>query len=235
MVMTRVLWVAAVCAAILAGSARPVLAQDERKVGLVMAYPTSVGVIWQISKRVAIRPDINGSWAWSDSSESESIGISFPAISIDQSTRSHSFGVGFSALVTVAQWDRLRAYVVPRVSYSRSVSRGEITYSGLPVGLPSSLLQALFRPSTFETKSSGTSYSASFGVQHGLTGRFAIFGEIGAAYASADLTFPAASASLSLGPPDASFIFLPEDTQSQPAPRHHSLGLRSGVGLIFFF
>ena len=33
-------------------------AQQKGQTGLVMAYPTSVGFIWNVTDRVAIRPDI---------------------------------------------------------------------------------------------------------------------------------------------------------------------------------
>ena len=45
---------------IVRGWSWPALAQEE-KVGLTMGYPTAVGVLWQVSDLVAIRPEFT--WA----------------------------------------------------------------------------------------------------------------------------------------------------------------------------
>src|SRR5881394_3551642 len=33
-------------------------AQDEPKIGLTMGYPSAIGVLWQLTDRVAIRPEV---------------------------------------------------------------------------------------------------------------------------------------------------------------------------------
>jgi hypothetical protein len=41
-------------------------AQERGRVGLTVAHPASVGLIWHPSDRVAIRPDLNLSWTASE-------------------------------------------------------------------------------------------------------------------------------------------------------------------------
>ena len=93
-------------------SARPSSAQETGQVGLTMAFPASVGIIWQAADGLAIRPDFTFSASGSDS----------------LATSSTSVGVGVSALFYVRKWDNLRAYVSPRFGYQRS----SFTFSGSP-------------------------------------------------------------------------------------------------------
>jgi hypothetical protein len=85
-------------------SARPARAQEAGQVGLTMAGPAAVGIIWQATDRLAIRPD----FTFSHSSNS------VPASS------SSSVGIAVSALFYVRKWDDLRVYLSPRFGYQRS-------------------------------------------------------------------------------------------------------------------
>ena len=49
-------------------------AQDAGKVGLTMGYPSSVGVIWNVAGRVALRPEITLSRMSGDSSTNDLLG-----------------------------------------------------------------------------------------------------------------------------------------------------------------
>jgi hypothetical protein len=93
-------------------SARPSSAQETGAVGLTMSFPAAVGIIWQATDALAIRPDFTFSDSGSDS----------------LTTSSRSTGVGVSALFYVRKWDSLRAYVSPRFGYQRS----SFTFSGSP-------------------------------------------------------------------------------------------------------
>jgi hypothetical protein len=103
------------------GWSRPALAQE--KVGLTMGYPTAVGLLWQVSDRVAVRPEF--SWA-QDSFESDS---TFSQASSD------STGVSFaiSALVSLRQWGAVRSYVAPRFETARTTT--ETTLETPPFGV----------------------------------------------------------------------------------------------------
>lgn len=82
-------------------SARPSNAQDVGHVGVTMAFPAAVGVIWQATDRLAIRPDFQFSQSAVGSLSSSQI----------------STAVGVSALFYVRKWDNLRAYLSPRFGY----------------------------------------------------------------------------------------------------------------------
>jgi hypothetical protein len=93
-------------------TARPSSAQETGRVGLTMAFPAAVGVIWHATDALAIRPDFTFS-------QSSSGGASLAA-------SSDSVGLGVSALFYVRKWDNLRAYLSPRFGYQWS----SFTYPG---------------------------------------------------------------------------------------------------------
>jgi hypothetical protein len=101
--------------------ARPSSAQGTPRVGLTMAVPGAVGLIWHATDALAIRPDLTFSQSASDSGAS-------------LTTSSTSVGVGVSALFYVRTWDNLRAYLSPRFGYKRS----SVTYAGSSPLSPSS-------------------------------------------------------------------------------------------------
>jgi hypothetical protein len=92
--------------------ARPSSAQETGRVGLTMAFPAAVGIIWHATDGLALRPDFTFS-------QSSSGGASLTASSA-------SVGLGVSALFYVRKWDNLRAYLSPRFGYQRS----SFTYPG---------------------------------------------------------------------------------------------------------
>jgi hypothetical protein len=100
------------CLLALIASARPSSAQETGAVGLTMSFPAAVGIIWQATDGLAIRPDFTFSNSGSDS----------------LTTSSTAVGVGVSALFYVRKWDSLRAYVSPRFGYQRS----SFMFSGSP-------------------------------------------------------------------------------------------------------
>jgi hypothetical protein len=83
-------------------AARLSSAQETGHVGLTMAFPAAVGVIWQTTDHLAIRPDFTFSHQEAGSA---------PVAS------SNTTGVGVSALFYVRKWDNLRAYLSPRFGY----------------------------------------------------------------------------------------------------------------------
>lgn len=92
-------------------SSLPARAQEAGQLGVTLAYPAAIGVIWHATERLAIRPD-----------------FSFSASTNDALANSNSVvNVGVSGLLYVRRWDDLRAYVSPRFGYERistSVSSG---------------------------------------------------------------------------------------------------------------
>ena len=100
-------------------TARPAGAQETGQVGLTMAFPAAVGVIWHATDGLAIRPDFTFSQSGSNSF----------------TTSSTSVGVGVSALFYVRKWDNLRAYLSPRFGYQRS----SFTSAGSSLSSPSTI------------------------------------------------------------------------------------------------
>jgi hypothetical protein len=141
-------------------------AQEKGQTGLTMGYPASLGVVWHLSDRAAIRPEISLS-----NSSSESQG-STPGV-IRSSIDTWAVGVGVSGLFYVRKWDNLNAYVSPRFTYSRGTTTAEI--GGLSTGPTESLTRAF-------------SVSGSFGTQYSLSRKFSVFGEVGVGFSDSEGT-----------------------------------------------
>lgn len=209
------LFVAAVCLLLL-GPAGIASAQDAPKVGLTVAFPAAVGLLWQVSERFAIRPDFSFSWTSTKSSNPGSLitspvgGILLGSPGSESVSDSQNASVGVSALFTVQRRDALRIYVAPRVHYSRSTATSTTTYTApFPTGVPPQLFQPMSRHSTND----GYSIAGLFGAQYVLTDRFGLFGEVGVGYSWSDSSLPGILSST----------------------RIRSGSIRSGVGVIVFF
>ena len=166
---------------------RTAAAQDTPLFGVTMGYPASVGVLWHVSDRLAVRPEFSFD-VFSSETENDS------PLAVDSSQDGHSVSVGLSALLYFARWDMTRAYVAPRYSYSRAKSSIDGPF-------------AITRDSNGHTHD----VSVSFGAQHTLGDRFAIYGELGLAYERAKTDILTSEL------------------------RAHSFGTRSGVGVVVYF
>jgi len=131
-------------------------AQDKGNAGISMGYPASIGFVYHVSDRLALRPEI--SFIRTTSDRDSTFG--------DISTKGLTFEIGISGLFYVRRWDKVRAYVSPGYSYR---------HSDVSVDSPD-LLD--FDTSTF----TGHRFSGSFGVQYSLHERFSVFGEAGLQY-----------------------------------------------------
>jgi hypothetical protein len=134
-------------------SSVPASAQERGNVGLVMAMPTDVGVIWHVTDKVAVRPEINFSFG---SSETEVLGLT-----TERTGRAYSFET--SVLFYVGTIDVLRTYVAPRVAWEWSSSSNDDIDA--------------------ESSSDGMEVSMSYGAEYAPVPRFSVFGEIGLEYA----------------------------------------------------
>jgi outer membrane protein with beta-barrel domain len=145
-----------VACVVLAGAARAD-AQDKGDTGLVIGFPTSIGLIWHASDRLAIRPEVSFGGAHTETTIDDAL-----STEADSTT----FSIGGSAIWYVRRWDNLRAYVVPRLVYSRSDGSSESQVSGIEL----------------ESSSRSFALSGAFGTQYSLHDRFSVFGEIGLAW-----------------------------------------------------
>jgi hypothetical protein len=132
-------------------------AQEAGKVGVTIAYPASIGLIWHATDKVAIRPAF--AFAHSDSEITN-------GTSENEST---TIALDLGVLFYLKKYDNVRTYISPRFVYSRSTSTST-PVSTVP-GLP-------------ELSSTGTSTGGAgvFGVQYTPGARFSVFGEVGMAY-----------------------------------------------------
>jgi hypothetical protein len=138
------------------------LAQSEPKVGLSMGVPTAISLIWRVNDRIALRPE----FGFSANSTTTTTTTTIPGISAPTSTATISgwtLAPAISALIGIAKWDAVRAYVTPRFVYSR-------------VSLSSQGTTAL--PAT----SSAFGVAGAIGAEYTLHRRFGVYGEAGLAF-----------------------------------------------------
>ena len=191
--------------------ASPALPQDSGRVGLVIGYPVSVGVIWQITDRIAVRPDIE----FGGGSSKFDIGLGGGTSTTD----SWHVGIGVSALLYMGKWEGLRAYVSPRASYTHSSTTIESSAISITFPIPTPIT---IRSTTMTT---GTSQwvSGSFGAQYSLHRKFSAFGEVGFGYRHGTSKSRTSSSIASVPPP------------SDARPTTNSWGTTAGAGFIFHF
>jgi opacity protein-like surface antigen len=138
------------------------LAQQKGDAGVTMGYPGAIGVIYHVTDRFAIRPEITFAIS---SGKSES---PFSTSEGDTST----VGIGVSGIFYLKQADKLRTYVSPRYTYSHSEST-----------TTSSILSPILDDEESTATNNAHTLTGTFGVQYALHERFNIFGEVGAGFA----------------------------------------------------
>jgi hypothetical protein len=193
-------------------------AQDDPKVGLTMGYPSAVGVLWQMSNHVALRPEFT--WTRTSIDLPSTTDPLLGTITASSTSDNWTTGVGLSALFYVGRYDDLRTYLSPRFTYSRS--SGSTGLGGTAAS----------------SSSDGWVYSTSgaFGAQYGFGRHFAVFGEIGGNYASSTTRTSLVESRTVLvsvgpgGPITSTTVFTIRSDQHS-----HQLSTRSGVGVVFYF
>jgi hypothetical protein len=162
----------------------PAAAQDEGKVGIATGYPASIGVLWHLSPRFSIRPQIG--FTVSHSSPESAL------VAAESDIRHVSLGL--SVLWNVSRSESLTTYLAPRIEYSRT----SISFSpGLPSGFEDLIADfdglGLEFPSFLDQDqhTSSTGLGGTFGARYAIHSRFAVFGEVGMLYARAGGSSPA--------------------------------------------
>ena len=184
-------------------------AQDAPRVGLTMGYPSSVGVIWRVADRVAVRAEVTLSRSTGDVTGIDVSGVS--PITMDDST---GVGAGISALFYLHKWDALRTYISPRFSYTRINSSASVSSS------------------TSTSTASLYLTSGSFGAQYSLGRHFGLFGEIGLGYTATTTT---ATSTLTTSITSFGGVTTTRTQLVTSGSHSNTLATRSGVGVIFFF
>ena len=130
-------------------------AQDQGKIGITMAYPASVGLLWRASDKIAVRPEL--SIAGGDSESSSDL------ISTESGT--WTINTGVSVLFYLKKYDDLRTYFTPRFNYAHGSTNTDAT-------------GPIIKPS-ITTTINGIGFSGAFGAEYSLGRKFAVFGEVG--------------------------------------------------------
>ena len=115
--------------------ATPAAAQEAGDVGMTVSAPSAIGMIWHVTERVAVRPDLAFSFGESDGDDGS------PDVSSD------TFSLGGSVLFYTGRWDNLQTYVAPRLSYTWSSSSIDTSQND------------------FEASQNSWGFSGSFGAQ----------------------------------------------------------------------
>jgi hypothetical protein len=189
-------------------------AQSERRIGVVVAYPSSVGVQWQAAGRLAIRFDADYSQVNNESTSEFPFSRFVPGLppiaesfEVTTKTRSRNIELGVSLLFDVHRGDDLRIYVAPRVAVNFGHTSFETTFSGNPA-----VLAAITFAADSDADSQSPGGGVSMGASHDLGARFRVFGEAGFSYLRGAFSGAAG-----------------DDVKST------SLGLRGGVGAVVLF
>jgi hypothetical protein len=172
----------AICVAAVLLIAGPAAAQEAGRVGVAMGYPATVGVLWHVTSRVAIEPEIAISKTRVESRIDTSIVIGTTVISsgtIAATTDTWTTSPGVSLRIYMGRWDDVSAYVAPGYVYHHNASTSTTTAPGGFGGVA--------RVETRELSSTTHDMRGMFGVQYAPHRKFTVFGEVGVRYASADL------------------------------------------------
>lgn len=203
----------AAAAALVAG-ATDAQAQSDHRLGVVLAYPTSIGLQWQAAGNVAIRVDGDYQQSSAATTFKQDITVSgFPIVrvpdfEITTESRTRSTDLGVSVLIDIHKSEQLRLYLAPRAGVVIAHNEFETQVSGLSAGD----LAALTFPANEATTSYSPSAGVAFGAAHALGSRFRVFGETGLTYSRSTAEGQAIS----------------ETTRS-------TFGLRGGVGAVLLF
>lgn len=181
------------------------VAQEKRQVGLTMGYPASVGIVWHLADRVALRPDFtfNQTEVTGTLTLSVGIGNQIQTTQTQFSTTSTSVTTGLSGLFYLRKRDALSLFLSPRYTYSHGSTTPSATL-GTASGATTTRIQGV---------------SGSFGAQYAIGRRFSIFGEVGVAYSTSVSNSPDAVA---------------PSTTSRSENTGHGVGMRSGVGVVLY-
>lgn len=210
-----------VCAAALLLVGKDAAAQEAGQVGVTMGYPGAVGVLWHLTSRVAIEPEIafsrNRSTSTFESIVIFGTGFTTTTLTSESTAEGWTVSPGLNVRLYVGKWDNVSTYVASGYSYHRTSSTTTST-STSPIGLPG----VGSRTEIVELRSASHDVRGMFGVQYAPHRKFSVFGEVGLRYSSADLP-----RLISTGDSVLSNV-----TRSGSAS---SFGNASAVGITFYF
>jgi hypothetical protein len=136
-------------------------AQDRSTVGITMGYPASVGIIWHLGDKIAIRPELTFSGSSSESTTPS-------GSTVETESEGWTLGTGISALFYLHDYDRLRTYFSPRFTYNKVTSTISST-------------NGVFNSSS-TGRASTYGIAGNFGAEGRIADKFSAFGEVGFGY-----------------------------------------------------
>ena len=177
-------------------------AQESGQVGITMSYPSRLGLLWHVTERVALLPDV----AFQRIVSGSVIGIwavGGPETTTRTSTTTWEISPGINALIHLVAWDDVTTYVTAGWSHVRtSATRTDITTTtGASVGLPPSGTERQeFTWEGYETR-------GALGVRYVPRRHFGVFGEVGIEYSKTDFDDLTGSSFRNRGVAGAVFYF----------------------------
>jgi hypothetical protein len=149
-------------------------AAQSGQLGLSIGFPASLGVLWQPSALVGIRPEFTFELFDAESTSVSRLGTS------RFSTDTRLVGVGVSALFRVYREENLSLYVSPRYVHRRGKTS---VVQDVPANV--------FVAGSDDREIEGHSITGSLGARYELGERFGVFGELGVDHSREDTTDPA--------------------------------------------
>ena len=166
--------------------AAPALAQDDRRIGLLFAYPGAVGVQWDVSDRFGVRVD--GTYDRYQNTVMFDYSRILPApgspIPPRESISTHHVAsIGVSPLIVIGAPNAFKMYVAPRVGMGINHGPGA---SGALIVVFEVVEEVRTQSVTSRVVPSQREYTLDAGVAAGaaylFSDRFAFFGETGFSY-----------------------------------------------------
>lgn len=170
-----------ICAAAILLTSHVANAQEKGQVGLTMTYPARAGVLWHVTDRISILPDIAIQRDVSTSVFTLSVGNIFGPRAGTTTRTTNTFwrtSPGVNLLVDVGRWDDVTTYVTAGWSYERIHQRTIRTTENDDgvISVPAPGTQ------TDTDVSHGYGARGAFGVRYVPHRHFGAFGEVGVEY-----------------------------------------------------
>ena len=157
-----------VAALLLTFALAPPVAAQETPFGITLGYPLSIGALWQVRERVALRPEFTVGY----SNEQD------PDISL--TARGWRFGIATSALLTLYRDKPRHLYAVPYYEFRRRnvTIAQDMNYAPDPLQPQRSELTTI----EVNTHTNEHTIAGLIGIAFDLSDRSAVFAEVGPAY-----------------------------------------------------
>jgi hypothetical protein len=192
--------------------ASPVAAQD-KPFGITVGYPVSVGMLWQVHERLAVRPVFTFGYSNEGNDDSASTATSW------------RFGIATSAVVSIVRDGPRHLYAGPYYEFQR---RNTTLSQAISYGDPDDVFATVnFTNIEAKPRSNEHSIGGLVGFEIRLQDRYGVFAEGGAAYRHSKR-----SGEMPPLPENSSSVAFSEETLNRTVNDVRGLG-RVGVNIYF--